>query len=125
MRLIDAHLLNREHDIKQMSEETYISCEGHDGDQVFSRVPCVCFWLIRCQPESDDFVFSSSALKQLATLAWVVDHTFEDGFAQILDWEHRFQEPVARITVAGEDPFCSHDEVPEHWTPAAFCLRLR
>ena len=105
--------------------DTYSSCEGHDGDRVFSKKPYVAFWVFRSRTDDADFIFPYTSLQQLSTLAWIVSHTFEDGFCQILDWDHRNKEPVGRIYLGGEDPLVSHDEVPELWTPVGFMLTVR
>lgn len=67
------------------SIETYLSCEGHTGEQVFSRTPYVCFWLSSRQTESGDYVFPYAVLAQAGTLCAIVANTFEDGYHEFLD----------------------------------------
>ena len=108
------------------SFRTYISCEGHDGERVFSRTPYVCFWLKMEQTEKGQFFFKGEALHQLGKLAWVLSRTYEDGFHLMPpDWEHRYLPPVATVRICGQDPFNSADEVPDSWAPVAFCLDVR
>jgi hypothetical protein len=104
--------------------ETYISCEGHNGECVWSRTPYVCFWLKRTLTEDGHFLFSNNALDQLARLVWVVNHTYEEGFVETRNCEDRYRTPLARIVVARADPRVSDDELPEQWSPVAFCLEV-
>jgi len=105
--------------------ETYISCEGHNEEKAFSRWPYVCFWVTHTETEEGDFLFSVEALHELATLAWIVDRSYEDGFQEVPDWDHRSQEPIASISVNSVGSYDISDDCPDQWTPVAFCMRLK